>query len=390
MTNASERHFSADYRAARDAFVAGARAAGLGVTSRVHPGAAAKDGGPLFLDTVTAGPRDAKAGLLLISATHGVEGYFGSAVQTGLLREGIAGRVPEGVRLVMVHALNPFGFSWDRRVDENNVDVNRNFVDHDDPPANADYAALADAIAPPQMSEAALAAAGARLADYARAHGAFALQAALSKGQYTHPQGLYFGGKGLSWSLRMLREVLGQELAGVARLVTIDFHTGLGERGAAELIVEDLPGTPGFARAKAVWGQMVRSTGAGDSVSAPLTGTVDAAVAAWMGDAEVTFAALEVGTRPVGDVFAALRRENWLRCHGRGNDDDAAAMEAEIRAAFYPQDAEWKRQVWGHAADSRRGRAQGPGLKHSDCGPKIAGEGALGYSTSTRARSSAG
>jgi predicted deacylase len=91
----------------------------------------------LFIDVATIGAREAKTALLLISGTHGVEGYFGSGVETGLLREGLARRAPKGAKIVVLHALNPYGFAWNRRVNEDNADINRNFVDHAHPPANA-------------------------------------------------------------------------------------------------------------------------------------------------------------------------------------------------------------------------------------------------------------
>jgi len=132
-------YFPSDYRAARRAFIAACETSGIDVISRVHPSARGRDGKPLFLDTAILGPRDAKKALLLISATHGVEGYFGSAVQTGLMREGLPARVPPDSKIVLLHALNPYGFSWDRRVNEDNADINRNFVDFADPPANEAY-----------------------------------------------------------------------------------------------------------------------------------------------------------------------------------------------------------------------------------------------------------
>jgi hypothetical protein len=36
--------------------------------------------------------------------------------------------VPSGVAIVLVHALNPFGFSKIRRFDDKNIDLNRNFL----------------------------------------------------------------------------------------------------------------------------------------------------------------------------------------------------------------------------------------------------------------------
>lgn len=352
MTGSPEKYFPADYRSAREAFIAAAEDAGLGVTTRVHPSANGRDGKPLFLDTATAGPREAKKALLLISGTHGVEGYFGSGVETGLLREDIAKRVPEGVKLVMLHALNPYGFSWDRRVNEDNADVNRNFVDHAHPPENADYAALADAIAPKDISPDAMKATNARLRDYAKTHGDFALQAATSSGQYAYADGLYYGGSKPSWSSLMLKDVFAEELAGAETLVVIDFHTGLGESGDAEMIIEDMPGTAPYARAKKMWGARVHSTGEGDSLSAPLTGTIDVAVAGWMKGRELTFAALEVGTKPVRDVFEALRKDNWLHLYAGPDHPEAGAIKRQIRAAFYTDTPEWKRAVWAHGVEA--------------------------------------
>ncbi|HEX3673294.1 MAG TPA: M14 family metallopeptidase [Rhizomicrobium sp.] len=349
---APETYFPSDYREARARFIEAAEASDLGVTTRVHQGALGPDGKPVFLDTAMAGPREAKSALLLISGTHGVEGYFGSGAQTGLLREGIARRMPKGVKLVMLHALNAFGFAWDRRVNEDNADINRNFVDHARPPANAAYDSIADAISPTDISPETMKAANAHLRAYAKAHGDFALQEAVSAGQYSHPRGVYFGGNRESWSAAMLRDVFQEELAGVENLVVVDFHTGLGDPGAAEMINEDLPGTPAYARAKQMWGDRVRSSEAGESLSPPLHGTIDKAVSKLLKGGQLTFAALEVGTAPVREVFDALRRDNWLHLNAKPDHRDWKAIKRQIRDAFYPDTAEWKRKVWDHAAET--------------------------------------
>ncbi len=350
MANDPQAHFPADYRQARANFLAASEAAGLGVTTRVHPFAKGPDGKPLFTDVASIGARDAERVMLLISATHGVEGYFGSGVQTGLLRAGLAEHVPDGARLVILHALNPYGFAWNRRVNEDNADVNRNFVDHANPPDNPAYDALAEFIAPKDISPDAYRAANARLREYAKAHGDFALQEAVSKGQYRHEDGVYFGGSRPSWSQAMLKDVFQEErLFDIDKLLIIDFHTGLGDCGAAEMITEDLPGTPAYARAKALWGGMVASSEGGESLSAPLSGTIDKAVSTWLNGTELTFAALEVGTAPTREVFDALRRDNWLHAIGGTDHADAAAIKKKVRDAFYPDTADWKTSVWNHA-----------------------------------------
>lgn len=350
MTIAS--YFPATYREGRAAFIKAAEKNGMDITTRVHPHAKGPNGRPLFMDVACAGDRAAKRALLLISGTHGVEGYFGSGVQTGLLREGLARRIPKGVKLVMLHALNPFGFAWDRRVNEDNADINRNFVDHRRPPANPAYDSLAPWIAPKDISDEVLKEANRKLGEYAGAHGAFALQTAISAGQYNHEDGVYFGGKRESWSAAMLKDVIVEHLRGIAKLVVIDYHTGLGECGAAEMITEEIPGTPAYNRQKSIWGDRIRSSEAGESLSAPLTGTIDKAMAKLMGGAELTFAALEVGTAPMREVFNALRKDNWLHLQKKPERSRWDAIKAEIRAAFYPDNESWKHKVWQHAAET--------------------------------------
>ncbi len=347
-----EDHFPQDYRDARHAFIAAAEAADLGVTSRLLLSDKGADGKPLFLDTTTIGERGAATALLLMSGTHGVEGYFGSGVQTGLLREKIA--APQGAKIVMLHALNPYGFSWDRRVNEDNADINRNFADFKNPPANAAYDELADAIVLRDLSRETLKAANAKLRAWSERNGPFRLQEAISAGQYSHKDGIYYGGAKESWSHAMLKDVFREELKSVKRLVVIDFHTGLGEHGAAEMITEDLPGSAAYGRAKAMW-RNVQSSEAGESVSPPLLGTIDKAVATWMAGKELTFAALEAGTRDSRAVFNALRRDNWLHLNRGQNDPEWSEVKREIRDAFYPDTDEWKRMVWDHAAGAVQG-----------------------------------
>ena len=144
--------FSSDYSEARAKFLAACEAANAPVEHFRNP-ETGPSGEPLFTDVTVLGPDDAERVLLLCSGTHGVEGFAGSAIQTGLLRDGIAERLPDGVRLVMIHALNPFGFAHLRRTNEDNVDLNRNFIDHAVAhPLNPGYDDLAEIISPKTYS----------------------------------------------------------------------------------------------------------------------------------------------------------------------------------------------------------------------------------------------
>ena len=57
-------------------------------------------------------------------------------------------------------------------------------------------------------------------------------------------------------------------------------------------------------------------------------------------------AALEFGTVSTFEVFMALRADNWLHTLGDPRGPEAAAIKANIRAAFFPDTDEWKDMIW--------------------------------------------
>ena len=146
----------------------------------------------------------------------------------------------------------------------------------------------------------------------------------------------------------MLRAILAEDLARVEKLVTIDFHTGLGMTGACEMIVEDLPDSPAWRRAKEFWGARVASATTGESVSVPVTGSLDQAMAAWLPKVELTYGVLEVGTCSLVQMLNVLRQDNWL--YNFAPDQGLAPyITRASRDAFFPDQADWKAQVFGHA-----------------------------------------
>ena len=98
--------FSVNYQQARQKFLNAARVAGAEIDS--YENACSGVGGAgLFTDVAALGPVDADSVLVLMSGTHGVEGFAGSGIQSGLLSDALAEDIGSGVRLVMIHALNP-------------------------------------------------------------------------------------------------------------------------------------------------------------------------------------------------------------------------------------------------------------------------------------------
>ena len=339
--------FSVNYQQARQKFITAARIAGAEIDS-FENSCSGVGGAGLFTDVASIGQAESDNVLVLISGTHGVEGFAGSGIQSGLLTTGIAEALSSNARLVMIHALNPYGFAFLRRANEDNVDLNRNFIDHDKPyPVNREYDRISRVIAPRSMSAPANIWAALRFLWYRLVFGNEKLQRIVTQGQYAHPDGLFFGGHFATWSNQTLHEIAARQLAGARRVVVIDLHTGLGPYGQGEIILSNSEQDPVYQRAVAWWGEArVKSTESGESVSSHLSGTVKLAFTRMLVGAEVTAVGLEFGTSPPLEVFKALREENWLHQQVGDNHPQAARIKQQFLKMFYPDDDLWKQNVW--------------------------------------------
>jgi hypothetical protein len=345
MTSLADANFSQSYAEARGKFLALCGRRGLAVTSYRNP-APGPDGTELYTDVARIGPDDAERVLFVESGTHGVEGFAGSGIQCVLLADDQGPRPAPGTALVLVHALNPYGFAWIRRVNENNVDLNRSFVDHagGNYPANPGYADLADSVVPHEWTDASRAAAEAAYAAYAAKHGDYAAQTAYKRGQHTHPNGLFFGGQARTWAAGTVDAIVAQHTKGARRAALIDLHTGLGPFGYGDCLTPCEPGSPEGRRASAWYGKvrhtLDKTSGYSGSQGTIINGYTDAAP-----DLEWTCIGLEFGTRPPEVMRAALRGEGWLHAYGSPDHPDAKRLKQALRDAYYPQEPDWKELV---------------------------------------------
>jgi hypothetical protein len=334
--------FSSDYKEARGRFLAAARASGATLDRHEHP-MRGPSGEGLFTDVALIGPPAAERVLVVISGTHGVEGFCGSAIQIALLRDRLSDSLPGDVRVVLIHAMNPYGFAWLRRFNEDNVDLNRNFIDHDVRHENLGYDALADAIEAETLDME-------RIGAIAREHEIPDFTAAVTRGQYEHPTGVFYGGTKPAWSNRTLRAIVKKHLAGARHVALVDIHTGLGRKGSAECILNERVETGAFRRAQQWWGEPVRSTYQ-ESVSKPVTGSLKWGFTRMFQDAEVTGISLEFGTSPPVEVFSALHAETWAHHNLAPDDPRTVGAKTDLRRVFYPKDEAWKQSVRARAVD---------------------------------------
>lgn len=342
---AVEKAFSASYGQARAKFLGACQAVGLTVESHAHP-LRGSQGEILAMDVALDGPADAKNLLIISSACHGVEGYCGSGVQVHALAQAPwrAKARAAGVAVLYIHALNPHGFSFDRRVTHEGVDLNRNFHDFSKPlPVNLDYREIADLLLPQVWPPSAENLAATER--YIQERGLPRWQAAISRGQYEFEQGLFYGGRSPTWNNLTLRQVLRRHGGRAAQVAWIDLHTGLGPCGVGEKIFAGRDDPQALMRAKAWWGDQVTSIYDGSSSSPMLTGLMWTSVFDECPQAQYTGIALEYGTEPVARVMQALRADHWLHGHPEAAPDLAREIRQQMRSVFYIDTPQWRVQI---------------------------------------------
>ena len=289
----------------------------------------------LTIDVAVFG--DGPKSLILSSGLHGVEGFAGSAIQLDLIRRGL----PADIRVVLIHAINPFGMAKIRRVNENNVDLNRNFLAHgEDYTGSSDGYKRLDHLLNPTTP------AGGRDFMIVRTvmqilrHGYNTLKTAVVGGQYDFPKGLFFGGEQLEKAPRTLLAELPALLEGTEQIVHIDFHTGLGKSGTYALLVDTDAGSAQHIRFRENYGDRVQPWDADHGVAYKIRGGLPEAMVRLFGS-KTDVITCEFGTLPALKVLKALRTENQATHWG----GDTHSAKSGLLAAFRPTSEKWKSAI---------------------------------------------
>jgi hypothetical protein len=340
MVDAAQSPFSPDYATARSKFQGVAKRAGAVVESLILDvrGPASED---LAIDIAYLGAENPRQVILHSSGIHGVEGFAGSAIQLQLLQELPA--LSKDSALVIVHVLNPYGMAWLRRVNENNVDLNRNFsADGIYRGAPPDYSKLDSFLNPksPPSSDFFMM----KTLTLILRYGMPALKQTVAAGQYEYPKGLFFGGNELQQGLREYHAFLRRRLRSARSVVAIDVHTGLGKYGEDSLLVD----TEEYDRLRPVFGDRVRPLDPQQGPAYRIEGGLPTLLSHALPDAHLAFVGQEFGTYNPIKVLYALRQENRWHQYGAKAIDHPA--KRSLKEAFCPDDEVWRKTIL------RRGR----------------------------------
>lgn len=175
--------------------------------------------------------------IVLTTGVHGMEGYIGSVMLDVFFEEIYDGLNKDDTGVLVVANVNPYGMKYMRRYNENNVDLNRNFImdwERFDLSSNKDYPKVQSFLEPVgKIGNAFWHEVGfyLNLAKEAIFTGADVISDALLTGQYESPQGVYYGGTGDEASTKYLKGVFNDCLEGeYENIVHIDIHSGYGPR----------------------------------------------------------------------------------------------------------------------------------------------------------------
>jgi hypothetical protein len=287
------------------------------------------------------------------SGLHGVEAYTGSAVQLALLEN--PPRFGPDQALIVVHVLNPYGMSWLRRTNENNVDLNRNFLADGERWSGAPplYRAL-DPLLNPRSSPS-RDAFGARAAITALRYGFHHVKEAIAEGQYEYPQGLFFGGKALQPGPRLYLDWLRQHLQTPEYVFAIDLHTGLGKYATDTVIPEMRVNVTSLATLAAALRRTLTDVSR-PSVAYEVRGSMGAALPRVLPRSRFDCVLQEIGTRGPLTVLHALREEN--RWHFFGDGSIVHPTKQRLRDALCPAAVEWRREAVRLGVDLAQGAAR--------------------------------
>ena len=331
--------FSDSYEQARDKFLRAAHKADASVrTTNLE--------GDLVVDFSVSGD-SGKPTLIVTSGLHGVEGFFGSAVQLSLLAQLQRSKRLRDIRIVLVHGLNPYGFKHIRRFDQSNIDLNRNFLKPDELycGAPAGYKKLNSFLNPdysPSLFEPYRIKAMLNIMRY----GVPALKEAIVSGQYEHPDGIFFGGKSSAVSAEFVKAHCETWVDGSDRVAHIDLHSGLGKFGSYKLLINEVSESEDYPwYTNAFDPNSVSTIQSSDDIAYAITGSMGAWLKHRFRDRKYYFAGLEFGTYGPIRVLGAIRTENCAHHYADVSSRRYAAAKAELLECFCPRSDAWRNAV---------------------------------------------
>ncbi len=303
------------------------------------------EGEPLHIDVAHLGPKDAPHRLIATCGLHGVEAFYGAAVLNNWLTELREPNIarPTQVGVTLIHVLSPHGFAWTTRVNEDNIDPNRNFLLPEESFAGcpATYRQITSLLNPEAMPSRCEPFRLKMLGVLAR-HGMAALKQAIAGGQYEFPHGLFYGGQQPTATQRFLAQRIPAITAGAECVVHIDYHTGLGRRGQYAILCDEPLNPADRELLSQAFGREKLSEPDSEDLEYAVRGSIGRWCHHVAGGRYLT-AGPEYGTYPPLTMLAGLREDNAARRYLPYGHPRREKARARLRELFCPASPQWRR-----------------------------------------------
>jgi len=342
--------FSKNYREGRQRFLEICMAKGLDVSAYIHPDHKGPQGEDLAIDCAWIGPQNAEKVMVVACGTHGLEASTGAATILQFLYNNAYLERSQDTALLIIHPINPFGWAYDRRGNEDGIDLNRNCLDHSLPyPTNTAYDDLHPLIKNAHVDSEGLVAFIKAFHGYSAQHGLGQSIGGITAGQYTYPNGMSFGGNALSWSCQTLYTIVEQYLGHAKKIVMVDWHTGIGSYGKPYFIMDDPVSSPAYAQASQWWApHTIHSDDILDGASPDYSGLIIRGLKekiTSIGNAETLCVVIEWGTYKLDEMLQSLLLDDWLKANYTAEGPLVDTVRAQLIDRFCPQAPKWRNAV---------------------------------------------
>lgn len=348
MTDISSA-FSDTYAEAREKFIAAANEAQATITS-YEQAEKGPNGERLFIDFATVGPDDAENAIIIVSGTHGVEAFCGAGIQVNILSNPDELAKYADTKIVFLHGHNPYGWAWLRRGNQDNIDLNRNYVDFSRRfGSNEAYSEVHKLMLPDDFDVSATNAIDSWVEEHGQAH---FFTVALT-GQRIDPNGIFYGGLEHAWATKTVSKALPTFVKNQKRVCLIDVHTGMGGYAGALILHAYEPGSTNSDRFNDWYEDKVTNEMEGvdtSEIEYDNSGAIATALDDLLPDHETLGVVIEYGVVDLRRTIDSLVADNWLHAKGDLGSDQAKAIKQENLDCLYGNTDDWKRKVWEHSS----------------------------------------
>ncbi|MFC2949046.1 M14 family metallopeptidase [Virgibacillus sediminis] len=292
--------------------------------------------------------------VFLSCGEHGIEGYAGAASIHLFVEELMEDVNPDDTGICLIHAINPWGMRHFRRVTENNIDLNRNYIYNRSAlpkDINKHYEKAEELFNP-----------SGRIKDLDKEkkelykqltkgifqEGYGGLKEAKKMGQYEFKKGVYYGGNAAEENAIFMKQIQQDLLGKFQRIIHMDWHTALGPTNELTMVLpEKDERTTDYIKETYGMKNVVRSSGEnikGDShhhfymVQEDYPNT-------YLFSALFEFGTFGEGKKAELRELMTIVFENQLYWEGAEREEDREYILDEMKAMFYPQEQEWRESV---------------------------------------------